>query len=133
MNPAGVTLATLSFIRCYNCLGVSIQVHLVSEHIWCDDYLVRSFYLKNLQTNETRTVTQFHFLTWPHLSVPPSMKALLDFRRSVFSPSFSPLHSFSLLVRKREKGGGGVEETERWNERDREREQMHRLLDFPPL
>lgn len=59
------------------------QVHLVSEHIWCDDYLVRSFYLKNLQTNETRTVTQFHFLTWPHLSVPPSMKALLDFRRSV--------------------------------------------------
>lgn len=59
------------------------EVHLVSEHIWCDDYLVRSFYLKNLQTNETRTVTQFHFLTWPHLAVPPSMKALLDFRRKV--------------------------------------------------
>ena len=57
------------------------QVHLVSEHIWCDDYLVRSFYLKNLQTNETRTVTQFHFLTWPDLSVPSSAKALLDFRR----------------------------------------------------
>ena len=65
---------------------VVLQVHLVSEHIWCDDYLVRSFYLKNLQTNETRTVTQFHFLTWTHLSVPPSMKALLDFRRFV-SPS----------------------------------------------
>ncbi|KAL8586996.1 hypothetical protein ACOMHN_023386 [Nucella lapillus] len=59
------------------------EVHLVSEHIWCDDYLVRSFYLKNLQTNETRTVTQFHFLTWPHLHIPPSMKALLDFRRKV--------------------------------------------------
>ncbi|KAK7110429.1 hypothetical protein V1264_014306 [Littorina saxatilis] len=59
------------------------EVHLVSEHIWCDDYLVRSFYLKNLQTNETRTVTQFHFLTWTHLNVPPSMKALLDFRRKV--------------------------------------------------
>jgi len=26
-------------------------VHLVSEHIWCEDYLVRSFYLKNLQVN----------------------------------------------------------------------------------
>src|SRR5437868_76254 len=37
------------------------EVHLVSEHIWCDDYLVRSFYLKNLKTSETRTVTQFHF------------------------------------------------------------------------
>ncbi|XP_041367859.1 receptor-type tyrosine-protein phosphatase N2-like [Gigantopelta aegis] len=59
------------------------EVHLVSEHIWCDDYLVRSFYLKNLQTNETRTVTQFHFLTWPHLGVPNSIKALLDFRRKV--------------------------------------------------
>ncbi|XP_064648472.1 receptor-type tyrosine-protein phosphatase N2-like isoform X2 [Lineus longissimus] len=59
------------------------EVHLVSEHIWCDDYLVRSFYLKNLQTNETRTVTQFHFLTWPDLGVPASAKALLDFRRKV--------------------------------------------------
>ncbi|OBS66580.1 hypothetical protein A6R68_04879 [Neotoma lepida] len=39
------------------------EVNLVSEHIWCQDFLVRSFYLKNLQTNETRTVTQFHFLS----------------------------------------------------------------------
>ncbi|XP_074659356.1 receptor-type tyrosine-protein phosphatase N2-like [Tubulanus polymorphus] len=59
------------------------EVHLVSEHIWCDDYLVRSFYLKNLQTNETRTVTQFHFLTWSDLGIPSSAKALLDFRRKV--------------------------------------------------
>ncbi|XP_052833091.1 receptor-type tyrosine-protein phosphatase N2 [Octopus bimaculoides] len=59
------------------------EVHLVSEHIWCDDYLVRSFYLKNLQTNETRTVTQFHFLSWLDLSIPTSVKVLLDFRRKV--------------------------------------------------
>lgn len=59
------------------------EVHLVSEHIWCEDYLVRSFYLKNLQTGETRTVTQFHFLTWPDLGIPGSIKALLDFRRKV--------------------------------------------------
>ncbi|XP_052805007.1 receptor-type tyrosine-protein phosphatase N2-like isoform X2 [Mya arenaria] len=59
------------------------EVHLVSEHIWCEDYLVRSFYLKNLQTGETRTVTQFHFLTWPDLGIPSSIKALLDFRRKV--------------------------------------------------
>jgi receptor-type tyrosine-protein phosphatase N len=51
--------------------------------VWCDDYLVRSFYLKNLQTNETRTVTQFHFITWPDLGVPESVKSLLDFRRKV--------------------------------------------------
>ncbi|XP_037958052.1 receptor-type tyrosine-protein phosphatase N2 isoform X2 [Teleopsis dalmanni] len=59
------------------------EVHLVSEHIWCDDYLVRSFYLKNLRTSETRTVTQFHFLSWPQSGVPPQAKALLDFRRKV--------------------------------------------------
>lgn len=59
------------------------EVHLVSEHIWCEDYLIRSFYLKNLQTNETRTVTQFHYITWPDLGVPTSCKALLDFRRKV--------------------------------------------------
>ncbi|KAJ8680040.1 hypothetical protein QAD02_015827 [Eretmocerus hayati] len=59
------------------------EVHLVSEHVWCDDYLVRSFYLKNLRTGETRTVTQFHFLGWPHDAVPNSTKALLEFRRKV--------------------------------------------------
>lgn len=59
----------------------SCQVHLVSEHIWCDEYLVRSFYLKNLKTGETRTVTQFHFLAWPENGIPQSTKALLEFRR----------------------------------------------------
>lgn len=59
------------------------EVHLVSEHIWCDDYLVRSFYLKNVRTGETRTVTQFHFLSWPESGVPASTKALLEFRRKV--------------------------------------------------
>jgi receptor-type tyrosine-protein phosphatase N len=57
------------------------EVHLVSEHIWCDDYLVRSFYLKNLKTSETRTVTQFHFLSWPENGVPPNAKSILEFRR----------------------------------------------------
>ncbi|XP_007464053.1 PREDICTED: receptor-type tyrosine-protein phosphatase N2 [Lipotes vexillifer] len=59
------------------------EVHLVSEHIWCEDFLVRSFYLKNLQTNETRTVTQFHFLSWYDKGVPASTRSLLDFRRKV--------------------------------------------------
>ncbi|KAM9186003.1 receptor-type tyrosine-protein phosphatase N2 [Dugong dugon] len=59
------------------------EVHLVSEHIWCEDFLVRSFYLKNLQTNETRTVTQFHFLSWYDQGVPSSARSLLDFRRKV--------------------------------------------------
>jgi receptor-type tyrosine-protein phosphatase N len=57
------------------------KVNLVSEHIWSDDYVVRSFYLKNLQTMETRTVTQFHYLTWDELTNPPSAKSILDFRR----------------------------------------------------
>uniref|UniRef100_A0A8B9PAL4 Protein tyrosine phosphatase receptor type N2 n=1 Tax=Apteryx owenii TaxID=8824 RepID=A0A8B9PAL4_APTOW len=59
------------------------EVNLVSEHIWCEDFLVRSFYLKNLQTSETRTVTQFHFLSWNDQKVPASTRSLLDFRRKV--------------------------------------------------
>nr|KAF6470188.1 protein tyrosine phosphatase receptor type N2 [Molossus molossus] len=59
------------------------EVNLVSEHIWCEDFLVRSFYLKNLQTSETRTVTQFHFLSWYDQGVPSSTRSLLDFRRKV--------------------------------------------------
>lgn len=59
------------------------EVNLVSEHIWCEDFLVRSFYLKNLQTQETRTLTQFHFLSWPAEGTPASTRPLLDFRRKV--------------------------------------------------
>ncbi|XP_055083808.1 receptor-type tyrosine-protein phosphatase-like N isoform X2 [Periophthalmus magnuspinnatus] len=59
------------------------EVNLVSEHIWCNDFLVRSFYLKNVQTQETRTLTQFHFLSWPAQGIPTSSRPLLDFRRKV--------------------------------------------------
>lgn len=69
-----------------------LQVHLVSEHIWCDDYLVRSFYLKNVRTGETRTVTQFHFQSWPENGVPSSTKALLEFRR--YATPFSRIFFF---------------------------------------
>jgi len=61
----------------------SYEIHLVSEHIWSEDYMVRSFYLKNLHTNETRTVTQFHYISWPESGVPASNKSLLEFRRKV--------------------------------------------------
>lgn len=59
------------------------EVNLVSEHIWCEDFLVRSFYLKNIRSGETRTLTQFHFLSWPDHAVPASTRSLLDFRRKV--------------------------------------------------
>ncbi|KAM8806946.1 receptor-type tyrosine-protein phosphatase-like N [Eudromia elegans] len=59
------------------------EVNLVSEHIWCEDFLVRSFYLKNVQSQETRTLTQFHFLSWPAEGIPATTRPLLDFRRKV--------------------------------------------------
>lgn len=59
------------------------EVHLVSEHVWNDDYMVRSLYLKNLKTQETRTVTQFHFSSWPQAGIPATAKSLLEFRRKV--------------------------------------------------
>ena len=60
------------------------EIHLVSEHVWCEDYLIRNFFLKNLETNQTRTVTQFHFLTWAENGIPQNIKSVLDFRRFVF-------------------------------------------------
>uniref|UniRef100_A0A8C4WMG9 Tyrosine-protein phosphatase domain-containing protein n=1 Tax=Gopherus evgoodei TaxID=1825980 RepID=A0A8C4WMG9_9SAUR len=63
------------------CIYMYIIFSSVIKHIWCEDFLVRSFYLKNLQTNETRTVTQFHFLSWHDQKVPASTRSLLDFRR----------------------------------------------------
>lgn len=58
----------------------------MSEHIWCEDFLVRSFYLKNVQSQETRTLTQFHFLSWPAEGIPATTRPLLDFRRWVPAP-----------------------------------------------
>ncbi|TGZ61976.1 hypothetical protein CRM22_007689 [Opisthorchis felineus] len=61
----------------------SFEVHLVSEHSSCENYVVRSFYLKNLATGETRTVTQFHYLTWSDSNLKAQVKPLLEFRRKV--------------------------------------------------
>ncbi|KAF7636356.1 hypothetical protein Mgra_00004137 [Meloidogyne graminicola] len=60
-----------------------VKAHLVSEHIWSEHYIIRSLYLKNTATQETRTVTQFHFISWPNGGIPSSNKALLEFRRKV--------------------------------------------------
>lgn len=83
-------------------LTLPLQVNLVSEHIWCNDFLVRSFYLKNVQTQETRTLTQFHFLSWPAQGIPTSTRPLLDFRRYCsfpvcFSLNLKPLWIIGLV------------------------------------
>lgn len=60
------------------------EVQLILEHDSpCGDYVVRSFCLRNIETNESRTVTQFHYLSWPHLGIPISVKTLMEFRRKV--------------------------------------------------
>ncbi len=93
-----------SVVTCVRDLSY-VQVHLVSEHVWCDDYLVRSVYLKNTRTGETRTVTQFHFRSWPAHGVPTSTKALLEFRRYVCvygytASTYSGLKGISLSMKK---------------------------------
>lgn len=79
-----------------SCSCHNFEIHLVSEHIWCDDYLVRSLYLKHSVTGETRTVTLFHFLSWPKDSVPSTPKPLLELRRKV--TKCSKTHSSPVLV-----------------------------------
>ncbi|CAH8556720.1 unnamed protein product [Schistosoma haematobium] len=72
----------------------SFEVHLVSEHSWSDNYIIRSFYLKSIVTNETRTVTQFHYLTWKDENLKENSKPMLEFRRKVnrsFRGMMSPI------------------------------------------
>jgi len=83
LNESGLTLCHHYWPQEGSQLYHIYEVHLVSEHIWVDDHLVRSFYLKNTRTGETRTVTQFHFLSWPDNDVPKTGKAILEFRRKV--------------------------------------------------
>ncbi|KAF8560479.1 hypothetical protein P879_03781 [Paragonimus westermani] len=58
----------------------NFEVHLVSEHNWRENYVVRSLYLKNLETSETRTVTQFHYLTWEDKNLKSKITSILEFR-----------------------------------------------------
>lgn len=62
---------------------IRFEVHLVSEHVSSNDYLVRNMCLVNRSTGETRTITQFHYLNWPDGGVPDNVKNLLQFRRKV--------------------------------------------------
>ncbi|XP_063714481.1 receptor-type tyrosine-protein phosphatase N2-like [Symsagittifera roscoffensis] len=67
-----------------NAIYHNFEVHLVSEHVWCEEYLVRSVYLKNRLTSQTRTVTLFHYLAWMPQKCPDTgPRPLLEFRRKV--------------------------------------------------
>ena len=59
------------------------KIQLISEHSWCEQFVVRNFYVKNTRTKKTRSVTQFHYLLWPDLGVPLCPKPILEFRRKV--------------------------------------------------
>jgi len=59
------------------------EIHLVSEHVWSDHFLVRTLYIRNVKTGKTRTITQLHYLTWEKSGVPGSVKDLLEFRRKI--------------------------------------------------
>jgi len=60
-----------------------LQVVLLSSHVSSDDFVIRNFTLRNVESGELRTVTQFHFVSWPSAapSVPLTIQSLLDFRR----------------------------------------------------
>jgi len=60
-----------------------LEVHLVSEHVSSNDYVVRNMYLINRETGATRTITQFHYLAWPESRTPESVRSFLQFRRKV--------------------------------------------------
>ncbi|XP_065911023.1 receptor-type tyrosine-protein phosphatase N2-like [Dysidea avara] len=69
------------------------KVQLVSEHHHgC--YVIRSFFIQETEGKRfSSTITQCHFLNWPHpvKSSSPTIKSLLSFRRKVNQAVSSPL------------------------------------------
>lgn len=82
-NVANEDLATADKQTGGNAKKTRFEVHLVSEHVSCNDYLVRNMYMINRSTGETRTITQFHYLAWPENGVPDNVRSFLAFRRKV--------------------------------------------------
>merc|ERR1712096_480734 len=65
------------------------EVHLISEHILSEDYVVRSLFVRNVGTGHSRTITQFHYLSWPSDDIPSSADQLLEMRRKAAKCSLS--------------------------------------------
>lgn len=80
---AGAAPVAAAPANCSQQTALRLEVHLVSEHVSSNDYLVRNMYIINRTTGETRTISQFHYLAWPQNKVPESVGSFLEFRRKV--------------------------------------------------
>lgn len=59
----------------------NITVSLVKWKQVCPDFLVRTLKIKS--NNEERVVCQFHYLSWPDHSIPPSVSPILELVRLI--------------------------------------------------
>lgn len=62
------------------------EVALNVELVYCDtfvDYTRRTFKVTDTDLNESRTVLQFHYNTWPDFGIPSSPMAFLQFLKQV--------------------------------------------------
>ncbi|XP_078286526.1 receptor-type tyrosine-protein phosphatase H-like [Rhinoraja longicauda] len=65
-----------------SCLYGDFAVNIISEEI-LPEWTVRKFNVKKTRYSEARTVTQFHFTSWPDHGVPKTTEKLLQFQRLV--------------------------------------------------
>lgn len=61
---------------------VALRIELLSEKKYAD-YVVRDLRLTNTETQQSRDILQFHYVTWPDFGVPPSPLAFLKFLRDI--------------------------------------------------
>ena len=60
------------------------ELCVVSKHAVCPHYLIRSFYIKDILSGASRTVTQFQFKSWnDEFQTPSDLSSFLEFRRKV--------------------------------------------------
>lgn len=68
------------YIMRLNDVGLTVEYLEQQDHSY---YLVRVLRLTDVETEESREILQFHYVTWPDFGVPSSPTAFLEFLRKV--------------------------------------------------
>ncbi|XP_052399681.1 receptor-type tyrosine-protein phosphatase eta-like [Carassius gibelio] len=61
----------------YNYHNISVTTTSETD---LESWIIRDFRIKNVKTEETRNICQFHFTAWPDHEIPASTEVLIDFR-----------------------------------------------------
>lgn len=60
------------------CDKVMLKIHFISKEI-TPSYIIRHFDLIDLESNKSRQIAQYHYISWPDFGIPESPASFLEF------------------------------------------------------